>query len=131
MDIEVPDITGMTREEAANTLAEQELEIKFKGDSDLITDQIPKAHTKLAVGSSVVAYAEDSKAEKTVEVQDVIGESAANASAMIESEGLNAKISGVASTGVATCSGQSPEAGTLVEPGTVVVLDFSYSDAVD
>lgn len=131
VDIEVPDITGMTREEAANTLAEQELEIKFKGDSDLITDQIPKAHTKLAVGSSVVAYAEDSKAEKTVEVPDVIGESAANASAMIESEGLNAKISGVASTGVATCSGQSPEAGTLVEPGTVVVLDFSYSDAVD
>ncbi|MEG1879812.1 MAG: penicillin-binding transpeptidase domain-containing protein, partial [Oscillospiraceae bacterium] len=131
VDIEVPDISGKTKEEATKILSEQELKIKFKGDTDLVVDQIPKAHTKLAVGSAVVAYTEGESANRSIEVPKVVGESVANASAAITSEGLNAKINGVANSGSASCSAQSPKAGTMVEPGTVIVLDFQYSDAKD
>ncbi|MEG1441061.1 MAG: PASTA domain-containing protein, partial [Oscillospiraceae bacterium] len=120
-----------TKEEATKILSEQELKIKYKGDTDLVVDQIPKAHTKLAVGSAVVAYTEGESANRSIEVPKVVGESVANASAAITSEGLNAKINGVANSGSASCSAQSPKAGTMVEPGTVIVLDFQYSDAKD
>ena len=131
VDIEVPDVTGKSKADATKLMEEQGLKLKFKGDSDLVTDQIPKAHTRLAVGSTVIGYTDGSKAEKSVEVPKVIGESPAAASSTITSEGLNAKINGVSSSGTATCVTQSPEAGTLVEPGTVVILDFQYSDATD
>lgn len=73
----------------------------------------------------------DSKAERSVTVPKVIGESAAAAASILSSEGLNARIRGVPGEGSAVCSSQSPEAGTIVEPGTVVTIDFKYQGATE
>ena len=55
---------------------------------------------------------------------------AAEAAAALSNSGLNVKIKGVSGgNGAATCSSQSPEAGTIVEPGTIIAIDFTYSDA--
>ena len=129
--MDVPDITGMTVEEAESLLAEQELEIRVEGSSDnIITDQIPKANTKATVGAAIVAYTEGEKATRTVEVPDLIGESVSSVNSIIVNNGLNAKIKGVSkSGGSAVCVEQSPVAGTMVEPGTVITVDFRYSDS--
>ena len=132
VDIEVPDLSGMTQEEASKKLSEAGFRLRIKGDTGAtIIDQIPKAYTRLAADSTVVAYTSGTKAERTVVVPKVLGESAASASAMLSSEGLNARIRGVPGEGSAVCSSQSPEAGSIVEPGTVVTVDFNYQGASD
>ena len=132
VDIEVPDLSGMTAADAEKKLSESGFQIRIKGDRNaVISDQIPKAYTRLVSGSTVVAYTAGTKAERTVVVPKVIGESAAAATSMLTGEGLNARIHGVPGEGGAVCSGQSPEAGSIVEPGTVVTLDFKYQGAND
>ncbi len=131
IDTEVPDISGKTAAEAEKILKEAGFGIRIKGSGDTVTDQIPKAHTWLGAGSNIVAYMNDSKAERSVTVPKVIGESAAAAASILSSEGLNARIRGVPGEGSAVCSSQSPEAGTIVEPGTVVTIDFKYQGATE
>ncbi len=132
VDIEVPDLSGMTKGEASQKLAGLGFQIRIKGDDNaVIADQIPKAYTRLSAGSTVVAYMTNTKAERTVTVPSVTGESAANAAAILRGEGLNARIRGIPGGGVMTCSGQSPKAGTIVEPGTVITLDFQYLGATE
>ncbi len=132
VDIEVPDLSGKTKGEASTILAEAGFKLRIKGDeSQVIVDQIPKAYTRLPSGSTVVAYTKNTKAERTVTVPNVIGESASSAAAMLQNEGLNARIRGVPGGGASVCSSQSPEAGTIVEPGTVVTIDFKDQGAMD
>lgn len=131
VDIEVPDLSGKTVEEAKQMLDLCGFNIRVKGDGETISDQIPKAHTQLAADSTIVVYMNGTKAERTVTVPDVRGETAAAASAYLMGEGLNARIRGVPGVGSAICSGQSPEPGTIVEPGTVVTIDFKYQGAIE
>ncbi len=132
VDVEVPDLSGLTKGEASQKLSEKGFQLLVKGDSNaVIADQIPKAYTRLSNGSTVVAYMTDAKVERTITVPKVVGESAANAAAMLRGTGLNARIRGIPGGGVMVCSGQSPAPGTIVEPGTVVTLDFQYQGAVE
>ncbi len=131
VDLELPDLSGKTKDEAAAMLKEAGFKIRYKGSGDIVTDQIPKAYTRLGAGSTVVAYLNGTRAERTVTVPNVIGESASSASAMLIGEGLNARIRGVPGLGGAVCSSQSPEAGTIVEPGTVVTVNFKYQGALE
>ena len=66
---------------------------------------------------------------RSVTVPDVSGMGAAEASAILTGVGLNVHIKGAAGSGEALCTYQSPAAGTIVEPGTVISIDFSFSDA--
>lgn len=130
VDVEIPDVTGMTKSDAGIVLDESGLNVKFSGDSDVVVDQIPKAHTKATQGSTVVLYTEGTKAARTVAVPNVIGQTPAAANATLVDNGLNAKIKGVSKSGQnATCIGQSPVEGTMVEPGTVVTLNFRYDES--
>lgn len=130
VDVEIPDVTGMSKSDAGIAIDESGLEVKFSGESDLIVDQIPKAHTRVTQGSTVVLYTEGNKATRSVAVPNVVGKTPAEANSTLVSEGLNAKIKGVSKSGKnATCIGQSPVEGTMVEPGTVVLLNFRYDES--
>jgi len=131
VDIELPDLSGKTRQEATDLLKEAGFSIRFKGKGETVTDQIPKAHTRLSAGSTVVAYLDGETAERTVVIPDVVGETASSASAMLRGVGLNARVRGVPGEGGAICASQSPEAGTIVEPGTVVTINFKYQGAIE
>ncbi len=131
VDIELPDISGKTKQEATDLLKEAGFSVRFKGKGEKVVDQIPKAHTRLNTGSTVVAYLEGTEVERTVTVPNVIGETASAASAMLRGEGLNARVHGVPGEGGAVCASQSPEAGTIVEPGTVVTISFKYQGAIE
>lgn len=132
VDITVPDVTGKTRNEAKTELETVGINIKFNGDGDVVTDQIPKAYSKLAKDSTVVAYTEGADAKRTVTIPKVVGLTAAEANKKITDAGLNVRIKGLAGgVGRAVCSGQSPGDGNVVEPGTIVTLDFSYLELRD
>ncbi len=132
IDITVPDVTGMSRKEAEAVLKEQGVNISFKGTGDVVLDQVPKPYSKLARNSKVVAYTEGEESSKSVEIPNVVGCSASEANKGITNAGLNVRIKGLSNVdGIAICSGQSPAAGTMVEPGTIVTLDFRYSEIRD
>lgn len=127
-ETEVPDVSGKSVAEAQKILKDAGFELRTSGSGDTITDQIPKAHTKLAANSVIVAYLGGEEVVRSITVPNVLDNGAADAAAAIKNSGLNARLKGVSGTGYAVCSGQTPAAGTIVEPGTVVTLDFRYSE---
>ncbi len=132
IDITVPDITGKTRKEAEAILKEVGVNISFRGTGDTVLDQVPKPYSKLARESKVVAYTEGEESKKSVTIPDVVGCSASEANKGITNAGLNVRIKGLSNVqGIAICSEQSPAAGTVVEPGTIVTLDFRYVEIRD
>ena len=132
IDITLPDVTGMTRKEAEATLKEVGVNISIKGSGDVILDQVPKPYSKLARNSKVVAYTEGEESSKSVEIPNVVGCYGSEANKGITNAGLNVRIKGLTNVdGIAVCSSQSPAAGTMVEPGTIVTLDFRYAEVRD
>ncbi len=132
IDITVPDISGKTRKEAEAILKELGVSISIKGTGDIILDQVPKAYSKLAKNSKVVAYTEGEESKKTVTIPNVVGCYASEANKGIINAGLNVRIKGLSTSGgIAVCTEQSPKAGTVVEPGTIVTLDFRFAEILD
>ena len=128
-ETDVPDVSGKSPEEAQKILREAGFEMRTKGIGKTIYDQIPKAHTTLTANSTIVVYTDNANIERTITVPGVKNMSASDAAAVIVNAGLNVRIRGVSGSGTATCSGQLPAEGTIVEPGTVITLDFKYSEA--
>lgn len=129
-DVEVPDVSGMSKADAGIALDEYGFNVKISGSADMIVDQIPKAHTKVMQGSTIVLYTAGERATRTVTVPSVVGQTPAEANAALVNDGLNAKIKGVSKSGRnATCIGQSPVEGTVVEPGTIITLNFRYDES--
>ncbi len=132
IDITVPDICGKNRKDAEATLKAGGVNITVKGQGDVILDQVPKAYSKLARGSKVVAYTEGAESTKSVEIPNVVGCYGSEANRGITNAGLNVRVKGLSGTsGVAVCAEQSPPAGTMVEPGTIVTLDFRFAEIRD
>lgn len=132
IDITVPDITGKTRKDAEAILKSQGVNIAFRGEGDIVLDQVPKAYSKLARNSKVVAYTEGEESKKTVTIPNVVGCYGSEANKGIINAGLNVRIKGLSgSGGVAVCTEQTPVAGTVVEPGTIVTLDFRFAEIRD
>lgn len=132
IDIIVPDITGKSRKDAEAALREIGVNISIRGEGDIILDQVPKAHSKLAKNSKVVAYTEGEESKKTVTIPNVVGCYGSEANKGIINAGLNVRIKGLSNSGgVAVCTEQSPAAGTVVEPGTIVTLDFRFAEIRD
>ena len=133
IDIALPSLADMTRSEAEVALKDLGLSIRFIGNGETVTDQIPKAYAKVAKGTKVVAYTGDETAKKTATVANVTGKSASEANRAIIDAGLNVRINGASlgQNGYAICAGQSPSAGAEVEPGTIVTLDFTYTEIAD
>ncbi|MBE7031925.1 MAG: stage V sporulation protein D [Ruminococcaceae bacterium] len=132
IDITVPDVTGKTRKEAETILKEEGVNITFRGQGDIVLDQVPKAYSKLARNSKVVAYTEGEESKKTVTIPDVVGCYGSEANKGIVNAGLNVRVKGLSgSGGLAVCTEQQPPAGTVVEPGTIVTLDFRFAEIRD
>ena len=81
---DMPDLTGMTRQEVLDTLSKTGLIPVFTGEEGTVTDQIPIASKEIARGSQVMVYLGDEIDPAQVLVPDFIGmtpEQAAEAAA--------------------------------------------------
>lgn len=131
-DVTVPDVTGMTLEEAEVALDDAGLEIgriteEATEDSEpgIVLSQTPPAGDTAAEGSRVDVVV--ARAVEGVEVPDVLGLSLDDATAVIEEAGLTVRSDEVFSSDVdaGLVVSQSPQPGTRVESGAEVGLSVS------
>lgn len=120
VEVQVPDIKGLTISQARRTLAEAGLEMISDGVADVVLDQLPPAGATLMSGGHVMVYTSGSgnvTPEDLVSVPDLIGLSDLDCARMLRLRSL-----AVAMTGSGVCVRQSPAAGEFVAPGSTVSI---------
>ena len=120
VEVQVPDVKGLTISQARRTLAEAELEMIDDGVSEVVLDQLPPAGATLMAGGHVMVYTSGSgnvTPEELVSVPDLIGLSDLDCARMLRLRSL-----AVSMTGSGLCVRQSPAAGEFVAPGSTVSI---------
>lgn len=127
ISVTVPNINGLTVQEALVKLDNLGLKINPKGSGEKITNQIPAAGTKLHKGGVVIAYTQKEETQGTAIVPEVIGMNYKNAKATIENAGLSMELD-AANSGTIPADyiavTQSPKAKSEVAAGTKIYVKF-------
>lgn len=117
-EVTVPDVLGMSNEEASAALTKVGLRCMTDGIGSKIAEQLPAGGASVPEGSLVMLYTQLSEedepptnTEGLIEVPDVSGMSMIQAGRLLRAKGLSMKLSG---SGLAT--EQSPKAGTWIDP---------------
>ena len=130
--VQMPNLTGVTAEEAAAALKDTTLEPMFVGSGETVTDQLPFAEQTIAGGSQVMLYLGEEAPTDQVEVPDFANMTVAQANEAAAGAGLYIQLAGNPDlTGGITVSAQEPAAGTVVTRGTTIKLTFTDPQAHD
>lgn len=129
--IEVPNLVGMTRDDAIAALKEAGLVVgkimrrySAKHDDDVVFDQRPKAKEKLPEGEAVDLFV--SRGTQTVTVPNVIGEMAGAARRILGNAGLRARVAEQSSSEPAgLVLDQNPAAKNTVAINSIVTITVS------
>jgi stage V sporulation protein D (sporulation-specific penicillin-binding protein) len=116
-------VTNKTLQEAQNALKGAGFTWKVVGTGATVTGQTPKGGVAIPNGSAVVLYTDEEKSSNKVTVPDVLGKSYSAAKKQLEERGLYMKAVNPEDSSMQSFS-QSIQAGTEVEPGTVVEVRF-------
>lgn len=133
-EVSVPSVVGQTEEQAASTLEQAGLGYRVVGDGDTVTDQVPASGVRIPVSGRVILYMGENKPTEQIEVPDLTGLTPDECRDTLEQYGLYLRQKGVANsqvTGSTTASRQSPAAGTKVNIGSVVTVEFSDTTNVN
>ena len=133
-ELTVPSVIGSTESEAAAALEQVGFSYRVVGEGDKVTDQVPSGGVRIPASGKVILYMGESKPTEQVEVPDLTGLTPDECRSVLEEYGLYLKQKGVASsqvTGSTTASKQSPAAGTKVNIGAVVTVEFSDTTNVN
>lgn len=128
----VPDFTGMTLEEAKKAAADANLKYNIEGSGETVLNQIPKLGIKVNQQSTVMLYTEEKMKNTTTTVPNLLNMTVGQAAAAISQAGLNINIVGAGATPATTnviSYKQSAEAGSVVEIGTTVTVEFKRIEA--
>ena len=133
--VTVPNLRYYSLNQAQKSAERVGLTLKVVGDGEYVMSQSPAGGSEIEKENGViVVYTGDAVAENTLSVPDVSGMSALSANRHLVNSGLNIRIEGTQSytsgTGAVAVS-QSPAAGELVAPGTVVTVSFRYLNETD
>jgi stage V sporulation protein D (sporulation-specific penicillin-binding protein) len=133
--VTVPNLRYYSLNQAQKSAERAGLTLKIVGDGEYVMSQNPTGGTKIEKENGViVVYTGDAVAENTLSVPDVIGMSALSANRHLINNGLNIRIEGTqsyTSAAGAVAVSQSPAAGEMVAPGTVVTVSFRYLNETD
>ena len=124
VDTTVPNVIGMSVEEAKDRLKERGFACKVEGDGETITDQTPVGGAIIPGKSTVVLYAGAEKPDKMCMVPSLVGRTAAEANTAATNAGLLIRFTGTTSSESNTVLvfSQELEAGTEVPAGTVITV---------
>lgn len=126
----VPNVSGLNIAKAKSAITEMGLQYVIKGNGDSVLKQSPAAGTALGEGAIVVVYTEEADPDY-VEIPDVVGMNASDVNAVLINSGLNMKVRGAEDIGEGVVVGrQSPRAGTKVARGSVVTVEYNYTNSV-
>ena len=133
MDTTVPNVIGMSVEEAKAKLKDRALSYKIVGDGETITDQTPAGGAIIPGKSSVILYAGEEKSTGKCVVPHLIGKTPSEANTSATAAGLLIRFSGTTgseSSSVRVLS-QSIDEGTEVEAGTVITVQLGDTSVTD
>ena len=133
MDTTVPNVIGMSVEEAKSKLTERGLSCKVSGDGATVTDQTPAGGAIIPGKSAVILYAGADKSTAKCKVPHLIGKTPSEANTAATGAGLFIRFSGTTgseSSAVRVLS-QSIEAGAEVEAGTVITVQLGDTSVTD
>ena len=133
MDTTVPNVIGMSIEEAKTRLSERALECKVIGDGQTITDQTPAGGAIIPGKSMVLLYAGSEKPTDKCVVPTLVGRTPSEANTVAVNAGLLIRFSGTTgseSSAIRVLS-QSLDAGTEVEAGTVITVQLGDTSVTD
>jgi len=122
MDKTVPNLKGMTLEEARAVLNNMNLDMRVIGSGSTVTDQLPHANAVVATQSQIIVYTEGSASEGEEAVPDLTGLTYSVARQRMGYYGLFIKNSSgiIADSETVLVTKQSVEPGTMVKHGTVI-----------
>ena len=133
MDTTVPNVIGMSVEEAKAKLKDRALSYKIVGDGEAITDQTPAGGAIIPGKSSVILYVGEEKSTDKCVVPHLIGKTPSEANTTATAAGLLIRFSGTTgseSSSVRVLS-QSIDEGTEVEAGTVITVQLGDTSVTD
>ena len=132
INVAVPSVVNMSKDEAAAALKEKEFTYTTVGDGATVTDQIPAAGAEIPGKSQVILYMGAEKPTDKITVPDFKGMSVADANASAANAGLYLQSKGTdVTSGTVTVTYQDIPAGTEVDRGTTVTVEFTDHSAQD
>ena len=133
MDTTVPNVIGLTVDQAKEKLKDRALSYKVVGDGSTITDQTPAGGAIIPGKSSVILYANEKKPTDKCVVPHLIGKTPSEANTSATAAGLLIRFSGT--TGSESSSirvlSQSIDEGTEVDAGTVITVQLGDTSVTD
>ena len=132
-DATVPNVVGKTAAEAKEKLESVGFAYKTVGDGDTVTDQTPAGGAIVPNNASIILYLGTEKSDDLCTVPNVVGKTASEANKALTNAGLIMKVSGATtvSSGNVHAISQSVAAGTELEAGSVVTVQFGDSSVLD
>ena len=133
-DATVPNVVGLSEEEAAASLKEYGFEnYRTVGDGETVTDQTPLGGAIVPANAEIILYMGTEKSTEPCTVPNVVGLSASAANKALTEAGLIMKVSGATnqSSSTVVAISQGTAEGTLVEAGTVVEVRFGDTSVRD
>ena len=128
MDRAVPDVTGLSLDEARAKLSDSSLSWRVVGSGSTVTSQLPAANSVIASGSEVLLYA-DASPSGGGSVPNLTGMTYAEARQALSQLGMFVSSdSSVTDASGQLVSGQSVNAGTAAPAGTVVTVTLYDND---
>ncbi|MBE7034782.1 MAG: PASTA domain-containing protein [Ruminococcaceae bacterium] len=132
LEIYVPDLKGLSKDNASKNLTNQGFKYKVVGGGDTIKGQTPAMGSMLATGSVVILYTEDNSTGQSVIVPDVTNLTLSAAQARLAEHRLNMIVTGAGATGnssnLTVANSQFPAAGATVTEGAAIEVEFRYLD---
>ena len=124
VDTTVPNVIGMSVQEAEDRMKERGFTCKVEGDGESITDQTPVGGAIIPGKSTVVLYAGVDKPDKMCTVPSLVGRTASEANTAATNAGLLLRFTGTTSSESNTVLvfSQDLEAGTEAPAGTVITV---------
>ena len=126
------DHTGQTAQEAEKTLNQAGLTVKFSGEGEQVTGQLPAPGQQIPGGSEVLLYLGETPGEELVTIPDFSGMTRDQAEETAKELGLYLLAQGNPETaGRVTVTDQDIPADTQVPMGTTITLTFTDTGARD
>lgn len=132
METTVPNVVGMTIEEANKVLSSASLKYALDGGESVVLNQLPKAGVKVNQNSIVMLYTEEEVKNTTTTVPNLLNMTVSQAATAISNAKLNINVVGAGSTTsneAVLSHKQSIEPGTVVEYGTTITVEFKRIEA--
>ena len=133
VEITIPDLVGMSLDDAKQEIQWRELKCEVVGEGSTVTGQVPPKNSTISKSDGkVILYTGGESPVEDVRVPDLVGKTAEVANRLLVNSGLNIDFEGASGhqAGAMVVS-QSVEANSLVPEGTVVTIELRYTDTND